>query len=106
MFVYLLLDVGVLKIIDAFIGIDAIYLMLSLPLVGAYVILQTFKWHHIMKKGGMKVEFLTALRIYFMGVFWGIITPGRLGSLMRIKYMMDRTKNSLGECSSSVILGF
>jgi uncharacterized protein (TIRG00374 family) len=39
-----------------------------------------------------------------MGWFYGLITPGKIGSLIKIQHLKEKTGKSITECSSSVVL--
>lgn len=80
-------------------------LLLFLPLVIALVfLLQTCKWYLILKKQNLAVRFPRLYRLILIGIFYGSITPGQLGGLIKIKYLSDTCQKSKSECSSSVIL--
>ena len=82
-----------------------IILLLFLPFVIPLVFLfQTFKWYLILKKQNLAVRFTRLYKLILIGIFYGSITPGQLGGLIKIKYLSDTSRRSKSECSSSVIL--
>jgi hypothetical protein len=77
---------------------------LAVALIGIYMPLQTLKWKKILELQGFHLGFLYLLKVHFIGMFYGMLTPGRIGTLLRISYIRDKTKRSFSECSSNVVL--
>ena len=105
-FIYLIISIGIEKIINVFATVQPVYLLLSFFLIIPYMLLQTYKWQYILHNNNKFVElyFWYLLKVNFIGQFYGVLTPGRLGTLMRIQYLKDKTNKTYGECSPSVII--
>ncbi len=103
-FVYLIIGIGIEDIVNSFIGINPAYLAAALVLLAPYLVLQTYKWMYIAGKQGLKLGYSYLFRLYLIGQFYGLLTPGRLGTFIRIWYLRDKTKKRFSECSSNVIL--
>lgn len=103
-FVYLIIGIGVENIVNSFVSMQPFYLAAALALLIPYLMLQTYKWMYIAKKQGIKLDYYYLFRLYLIGQFYGVLTPGRLGTFIRIWYLKDMTKKKFSECSSNVIL--
>ncbi len=101
---YLVLEVGASNIINAMLGANVTYLMLAIVLVVPYLLLQTHKWWYIIRKLEGPLGFSYLLKIYIIGTFWSVITPGKIGTFSRIAYIKRKTGKDLGESSLSVVL--
>ncbi|MBI2672601.1 flippase-like domain-containing protein [Candidatus Woesearchaeota archaeon] len=101
--IYLIYDIGFSKIINAVKGADIYYLIFGVVLTPIFVLPLAFKWHRILKKQGFNLNFLYVLKIYYIGAFYGFITPSRAGSLMRAYYLKNKTKRKLVECASGIV---
>ena len=78
--------------------------MLFLLLLILDLSLLVFKWSFILKKQGIQLPFLYLFKIYMIGLFYGVITPAKAGSLGRIFYIKNKTNKSLVEISSSIVI--
>ena len=103
-FAYILYDIGLDKIVASLLSTDPFYFSLSLSLVVPHIILQVSKWKYILSSQDIHVGFLSLTKMYLIGIFYSTITPGKVGSLIRIAYLKEKTGKDLGECGSSVIV--
>lgn len=103
-FVYLLVSIGIEEIWSSLLEVRLEYILLSLLLFPPIAILQTHKWNILLRKQGINLEFSYIFKLYLIGLFYGVLTPGKLGSFIRIPYLQEKLEKSIGECSSSVIL--
>lgn len=104
LFIYILFSVGLDKIVSTFLAADLFFLLLTLLLVIPTMFIQTFKWDYLLKNQGINLPFWYLFKVYWIGLFYGAITPGKLGSLIRISYIQEKTGKNFGESSQSVIL--
>ncbi len=102
--VYLILRTGPGVILETFMKVDIRYLLPAAFLFFSYLCIQNFKWGYLVRKQGISLGFWTLFRIYIIGAFYGLVTPGRVGNFIRIRYMKNKTGKSTGECSVSVII--
>ena len=103
-FIYLIYRIGINNIIDVFKNINYFYLFLLIFLAFLIVILQTYKWGLILKKQNINLKFYSLFKIQMISFLYGSITPGRVGSLIKVSYLKKRINKNYGESSSSVIL--
>lgn len=102
--IFLIKQADVTRIISILRSVDFKYLLVALCFVPVAFILTVFKWHVLLKKQKLQVPFGRLIKFTLMGQFYGIVTPGRLGNLVRINYLKKSTRKSYGQCSVSVFL--
>ena len=87
LFVYLLIKLNVIEILKQIVTANKLYLIVALSLVLFYLLFQTLKWHVLAKKQKIPILFLESLKINLMSDFYGLITPGQLGTVIRVEYL-------------------
>jgi len=102
--IYLILRTGPGLILETFLTVNVKFLFPAFFLFFLYLIIQNYKWGYLAKKQGIRLGFWTMLKIYLIGAFYGLITPGRIGNFIRIRYLKKRTGKGTGECGVSVII--
>ena len=75
-------------------------ILLTIPVT----ILKGFKWKVIIKFYGIDYPVLKASAGWLMGFFYGIITPGRVGELARVRYLKEDSGISLGKSLTTVVV--
>ena len=96
-FVYMVYLLGINEIIDAFLSINPLFVLLALPLTIPRVLVRNVAWRMIQEEHNIHLSFWDSLKIFLIGYFYGSITPGYFGQLMRIPYMKEKTKNPYGK---------
>lgn len=113
----LLVSVGLLSFLLWYIGvrstfhevsqIDPLYLLLALALTPFSFSLRTFRWKLIVKSCNdteTLVPFSNFLRLNLYGVYGGVITPGKIGDVLRAVYLSkEKSRVSLGVSFFSVV---
>jgi len=95
--IYLVIDIGPEKIIATFLKISPIYIFIAAALTFPRLLIRNTQWQLLLKKQKIQVSFLKSLKIFLIGYFYGSVTPGYLGQMIRIPYMKDATKEPLGK---------
>ncbi len=101
---YIIYRVGIFNIYKTFLIANPWYLILSLMLLFLSFVALTFKWHAILKTQGININFLYALKIYLISIFYSNITPARAGSLIRASYLKNKINEPFGKCASGIII--
>ena len=96
-FIYLVADIGLDKIVSAFLSLSPIYIVIVALLTIPRIIIRNIAWQMILKQQRMHIDFVTSLKIFLIGYFYATITPGYLGQLMRIPYLKDETGEPFGK---------
>ena len=104
LFVYLIVKNDPQKIWTAMMQIKARPLLV-LPFIMIIVFaLQTLKWKIILLQQGARISFKTLFPVNLIGFFYGTITPGRMGTLLKMSYLKERTDIPLAACGTSILL--
>ncbi len=102
--IYVITKVGLDDIINAFKTIKWVYIILSIAAGFIIAVLQAWKWDVIIKRQGIYLPFLYVLKVQMISTFYGNITPGRVGSFVKVLYLKEKTNKNFGNCISSVTL--
>jgi uncharacterized membrane protein YbhN (UPF0104 family) len=95
--IFLIVDIGAEKIIATFLKISPIYVVVAAALTFPRLLIRNTQWQLLLKKQKIQVSFVKSLKIFLIGYFYGSITPGYLGQMIRIPYMKNATKEPLGK---------
>jgi uncharacterized protein (TIRG00374 family) len=101
---YLILRIGPEAILATFGQVEAVYLAPAILLFLLSIGIQNLKWEHLLRRQGIDAGFFTLFKIYLIGSFYGIITPGRIGNFIRIRYIKKRIGRNTGESAVSIVL--
>jgi uncharacterized membrane protein YbhN (UPF0104 family) len=72
------------------------YLALALPLTIPFLYLKALRWLAMLRAGGVSATFGEALYSLLGGMGLALLTPARLGELVRVAYLRDRQKWKIG----------
>ena len=79
------------EIIGVITTINLAYLGLALLIVPLLYVVRTYRWGICLQRLGMYVPFTRLFGVVIIGLFYGLITPGKLGELGRV-YHLDMSK--------------
>lgn len=103
LFLLLIYRTGVEKIIAALRTINPVFLFLLPPVLVIDALLKGSKWRLIINSFAIEYPLLESTKVFLIGVFAGLITPGRAGDLVRANYL-KKTHNSYSDCLSTVLV--
>jgi uncharacterized protein (TIRG00374 family) len=101
---YIIYSLDVHKIINAFLSIDPKYIVYALLLTLPLLFLRNAAWQLILREQKIQVGFFRSLKIYLIGVFYGSISPGYYGQLMRVPYLKEKTGEPFGKLFINTII--
>lgn len=101
---YIFYSLDIEKIISAFLSINPMFLVYSLLLTIPLLLIRNMTWQIILKEQNITVGFFYSLKVYLIGVFYGSITPGFSGQLMRVPYLKEKTKEPYGKLFINTII--
>ncbi len=104
LFFYIIYRVGLDKLWTALRQANVYYLLLSLVFLVPITLIQVYKWRYLLRRQGIKTSFKDLTKIFLIGDYYGFLTPGRLGSLIRISYIQEKENIEVEKASSSVII--
>ena len=96
--------IGIDNILSTFRDLNCEFLLILPLLITSLFLIQTLKWHLILKYQQVIVPFETLFRLNLLGIFYGAITPGRAGVLLKVRYLADYCEKPMSELGSSVII--
>jgi len=102
-FVYLLIKLDILKVIQQVKNVNLFYILLAFILTFFFLIIQTVKWYVIARKQKITIPFIDAFKINLISSFYGFVTPSKIGSIMRIDYL-NRYKGNTGKGLSNFVI--
>jgi hypothetical protein len=102
LFIYLLIKLNIVEIIKQIGKANNFLLFVALIIVLVYLVFQTTKWWIIAKKQKISIPFWKAFKINLITNFYGLLTPGKLGSVMRADYLKEYGK--LGKGLSNFVI--
>ena len=103
-FIYLVYKIGLGEIFKNFKDMHYGYFFVAVVFAFAILFFQTLKWLLILKEQKIYLSFWKAFKYYLISIFYGLVTPAKIGALMRVPYMKEEVNKSWEECASSVIL--
>jgi hypothetical protein len=96
-FVYIVYSLDFDKIRNAFLLVKPVFIFLSLFLTIPRLLVRNYAWQLIQKEQKIQLRFFTSLKIFLIGYFYGSITPGFIGQLMRVPYIKEKTGQPYGK---------
>lgn len=103
-FIIILLTIDIRQIIRIFSEINPLYGFLSFFVLVPLLLLAGIEWQLLLKKQKIHVSFWYSIKNFFIGYFYGFITPGGFGAFTRALYLSDESSIPLPKCVSNVII--
>lgn len=85
-------QIGLDNIVKAFYKIDLFYLFIAIGLIVPLTLMRGLKWLLITKYHNVKFSFSNSCIIYLIGQYFSILTPGRIGEIIKALYVKEKTK--------------
>ncbi|HVQ01081.1 MAG TPA: lysylphosphatidylglycerol synthase transmembrane domain-containing protein, partial [Candidatus Thermoplasmatota archaeon] len=80
--------------------LSAALCFLGMPVI---MLVVTVEWQMVLKRQCIHVSFTYSLKNFFIGYFYGFITPGGFGAYLRAWYLKYESKAPLAKCVSNII---
>lgn len=87
LFVYILWKIDLSALVAVFREMHWQYYAAGLLFLAIWFLMRTFKWKILVNSLGIKISDHRLFAIMARGVFWGVVTPGKLGEFWRAKYL-------------------
>jgi len=104
LFVYILWKIGISNIVAILSQANFFLLFLSFLIFIPRIFISTYKWKLISMRQGINLDLIHMLKINIIGLFYGTITPLWIGDAIRIFYIKEASKKSLGKCVSNYVM--
>lgn len=101
--IYILWRFDIGKILAVFSSIDPLYVALCFLSIPFWLLVLNIEWQLILKQQNIHVSFAYSLKNYFIGYFYGFITPGGIGNYLRALYLRQESNVPLPKCISNII---
>lgn len=102
-FLSLIFAIGPQNILNAFFEANPVLLLVAFLFFFPIIFIQAFKWGLLLRYHGINLPFFDLLKIFLIGSFFATVTPGKLGSFIRIPYLKKKCNKSLLDCSINVL---
>jgi hypothetical protein len=102
--IFILFTLDIRKIIDIFLNINPIYTILSFFILVPLLVLVNIEWQMLLRKQKIRVSFWYSIKNFFIGYFYGFVTPGGFGAYTRAIYLSDESNAPLPKCLSNIII--
>lgn len=103
-FVYLFVNIGIEKILDTFSLIKPLHVIIAFFFMIPLLFITNYQWQLILRKQKIAISPLDSLKILLMGYFYSFVTPGGLGSYIRIFYLKEKSKEPIEKCISNILI--
>jgi len=104
LFIYIIANVDVFKIVNLLSKLKIEYVLLALVLSIPAVLLKALKWKVIIKSYNFDYSLIGASKAWLAGFFISIVTPGRIGDFSRAFYLKKESGFSLGKSLTTVVV--
>lgn len=103
LFIYVLWRFDPGKILTVFSTLPPFYALLCFLSIIPFLLVVNFEWQILLKKQHIHVSYRYSLKNYFIGYFYGFITPGGLGNYLRALYLREESNTPLPKCISNIL---
>lgn len=104
LFLYILFDIGFEKIIHAFSFIPWYFYIIALFIFIPKLFLAGIKWQYLNDKQEIHISFLSIIKLYLLGLFYGSVTPGAIGMHIRVYYLRKKSEASFEKCIANSLI--
>lgn len=103
LFIIILSQLDYHQILGIFLGINPLYALLSFFVFVPLLFLATIEWQLLLKRQKINVSFWYSMKNFFIGFFYGFITPGAIGAYTRSVYLSKESGEPLAKCVSNLV---
>ena len=102
-FIWIVLSIDTKEVLKCFLNIN-LYFLAFVGLINiAIVALRSLRWVKLLEMQGYNMNFAKAFIAYFQSLYFGNITPARVGELSRAHFLMKDFKTNSATAVSSVV---
>jgi uncharacterized protein (TIRG00374 family) len=92
------------QIFTIFSKINPLYTFICFFALVPLILLANVEWQILLRKQKIHVSFWYSIKNFFIGYFYGFITPGALGAYTKSLYLQEESKAPLPKCVSNIII--
>jgi len=97
LFVYIIFKINLINVFQEIKQVNIYFLFLAISFVFIMTLSETLKWYVIAFYQDIKIPFKEAYKINIISIFYGFITPSKLGSVIRAEYLKKYTDDNIGK---------
>ncbi len=79
------------------------YLVIATCLLVPHLLLKALRWHYLLTLQGCALPLRRSISFYLSALYWGVVTPGRAGELIKVFYLVDTGVTDYGHGLASVL---
>lgn len=103
LFIVILANLNLQSVWDSFANAN-MYVLLGIVVLNILIILiRSWRWIALLQIQGINIDFMPAFWSYFRSLYFGNVTPGRVGELSRAHYLLKYADTNSSTAVSSVI---
>ncbi len=102
LFVYILSRLNPDDLISYLKNVSLKYYLIAFFISVPTIFLKSLRWR-LLIPGNKKVSIIQAWKYYWIAVFWGAVTPGKVGELFKIRYL-NQMGYSTGESTAATVM--
>jgi uncharacterized protein (TIRG00374 family) len=95
--IYLIFSIGIENIISSFLKFSPTFLVVIFSISILSTLIGVYQWRLIQKTQNIHVSFLNLLKILLISNFYSSISPGRIGTWMKVPYLKEVTGEPYGK---------
>lgn len=84
--------------------LEIVNLFACLFLIPVVVFLKSYRWSIILNIKSIKFDIIDNYLIYFSSLFYGIVSPGRIGEFAKVIHLKNEKKIKSGQTTASIII--
>lgn len=101
-FIFILFKIDINKSLEIIAKSNPLLIIIAIIAGIPPIILRNLRWQKFLKNEGIIIKFSETFLVYFYAIFWGSITPGKIGEFSKIIYL-NKKGVSWGISTASVI---
>lgn len=103
LFIFVILKIDAIKSLRVILDSDIYIIALSVFLIFPIVASRSLRWELLLNSQGVKNGFLESFFAYFNAIFWGAVTPAKMGEFSKIA-LLKRKGLSIEQSVPSIIM--
>lgn len=88
--VFLMIKINPKEILSVLANTNIPLILLAVSVIPPLYMIRAYKWNILLKEVDVHISFLNSFEVLLIGMFYGMITPGKSGEFLRAFYIDDR----------------
>ena len=87
LFFILLIQIDFNKVLTVLKTIEPKWVLVAGTLNFVFIFIKSVRWFYLIRVQNIDISFLTAIKIYHAGTYFSVVTPARVGDLIKAEYL-------------------